>query len=153
MHLKSFIGIIVVILIFFSGCTTTQEKETYKLTIPGTGACEVLLKELAKAFNDSNPGYEVIIPESTGSGGGISSTGQDDNVMGRVARKIKEEEKSYGLTYLVFAKDIIIFAVSGDVDVDNLSTEQVIDIFSGTIVNWNEIGGNDGVINVIIREQ
>ena len=42
------------------------------LVIPGTGTCEVALKGLAAAFNNQNPGDEVIIPPSIGSGGAIA---------------------------------------------------------------------------------
>ena len=136
------------------GCMDNKvDSENNQLVIPGTGACEDILKTLAAAFNESNPNNEVIIPSSTGSSGGIRSTGNDESLMGRVARGIKESEAEYELSYLAFAKDMVVFGISDNVGINNLTTAQLVDIFSGTINNWNETGGNDGNINVFIREE
>ena len=151
------LGFVLILLISMSfvcicGCIDNNGNSN-QLVIPGTGACEDILRTLAAAFNESNPGYEVIIPPSTGSFGGIRSTGNDESIMGRVARSIKEGEAGYGLSYLIFAKDKVVFGVSSNVEVNNLTTTQLVDIFSGIISNWNETGGNDSNINVFIREE
>ncbi len=157
----SFVLILLISLsfVFICGCidnnsnSNSNSNNNFQLVIPGTGACQDILRELATAFNAENPNYEVIIPDSTGSSGGIESVGTGENIIGRIARGIKESEEGYGLTYLPFAKDKVIFAVSGNVEIDNLTTTQIIDIFSGVIVNWNETGGQDSNINVFIREE
>ena len=41
------------------------------LTIPGTGACETVLKSVAAAYGTTRQGMQVIIPPSVHSGGGI----------------------------------------------------------------------------------
>lgn len=143
--------VISVVFVFICGCIDSSNSIN-QLVIPGTGACQEILRELATAFNTENPNYEVTIPDSVGSGGGIESVGNDENILGRVARVVKESEEGYGLTYLAFAKDRVVFAVSGNVEIDNLTTVQIIDIFSGVIVNWNETGGQDANINVFVRE-
>jgi phosphate transport system substrate-binding protein len=145
--------LISVFFVFICGCVDNTATTTTQLVIPGTGACEDILRSLAAAFNESNTDYEVIIPASTGSSGGIRSTGNDENIMGRVARAIKEDEEEYGLSYLAFAKDMVVFGVSDNVGINNLTTAQLLGIFSGTISNWNETGGNDSNINVFIREE
>lgn len=43
------------------------------LSIPGTGACEPILADLAAAFNKAHPGDQVVVPRSSGSGGGIQA--------------------------------------------------------------------------------
>jgi phosphate transport system substrate-binding protein len=122
------------------------------LVIPGTGACEVALKGLAAAFNKQNPGHEVIIPPSIGSGGAIDLVGTDRTMLGRVARPLKENETRFGLKYLVFARDAVIFAVGGRVTIPGLTAIQLSDIFSGKITDWQEVGGDRGIIRVLIRE-
>jgi len=123
-----------------------------QLEIPGTGACEVILNELAFAFNSYNRQNAVIIPSSVGSGGGIRLVGTGKAQLGRVARPLNENEKQYGVEYVVFAKDPVVFAVGRKVGVNNLSAQQLADVFSGRIESWKEVGGNDHKVRLLIRE-
>lgn len=122
------------------------------LEIPGTGAAQVLLQKLADEFNKDYPDNTIIIPPSVGSSGGIRLVGEGKNILGRVARPIDYEEKKYGLTYQVFAKDPVLFAVSRKVGLQNLTREQLLRIFSGEVENWQEVGGKDFPIRLLVRE-
>jgi phosphate transport system substrate-binding protein len=123
-----------------------------ELVIPGTGACEPILAELAAAFSKANPGDQVSVPPSNGSGGGINAVLKGEASLARVARPLKEKEEQQGLVYLMFARDAVAFVVGKDVSVSNLTTGQVIDIFSGAIEKWQDVGGGKGSIRVITRE-
>jgi phosphate transport system substrate-binding protein len=114
-----------------------------QLIIPGTGACEILLKELAKEFNAEHPEHEVVIPPSVGSTGGIRQVWEGEAELGRVARDFKKHELNYSLKRLVFARDMVVFVVGSKVGVTNLSAQQLADVFSGKIENWKQVGGND----------
>ena len=59
-----------------------------QLMIPGTCASEVILWELAAAFNAENPGSEVIVPPSVGSGGGKILVMDDEEIVREVAGKM-----------------------------------------------------------------
>ncbi len=133
-------------------CLTSTRVSGKELVIPGTGASEVILQELATAFNAENPGFEVVIPPSVGSGGGINLVTTGENILGRVARPLKKTEQNLGLKHLVFAKDMIVFAVGPKVGVDNLSSQQLADLYSGKISNWKEVGGNDAPVRLLIRD-
>ena len=122
------------------------------LVIPGTGACEAVLKGLAAAFNNQNPGQEVMIPPSIGSGKAIDLAGTDRAMLARVARPLKEKETGFELKSLVFARDAVVFAVGDRVTIPGLTATQLSDIFSGKITDWQEVGGDRGLIRVIIRE-
>ena len=50
-------------------------------------------------------------------------------------------------------KDGIVIAINTQNQVSDLSDEQLQGIFSGKITNWNQVGGSDGEINVITREE
>ena len=132
-------------------CLTSTSVMGKQLVIPGTGASEVILQELATAFNAENPGSEVVIPPSVGSGGGINLLTTGENILGRVARPLKRTEQNLGLKHLVFAKDMIVFAVGPRVGVTNLSSQQLADLYSGKISNWKEVGGNDARVRLLIR--
>jgi phosphate transport system substrate-binding protein len=122
------------------------------LVVPGTGSCETVLQALAAAFNARSPGGEVQIPASTGSGGGIQAVLNGEAVLARVARPLSEAEVQQGLRHLPFAKDPVVFAVAKNVDVRNLTTAQLIDIFSGNIDDWRQVGGATAPIRVLLRE-
>ncbi len=143
---------ILIVLILAGIVLWAQVVKAETLVIHGTGACETVLKGLAAAFNYQNPNHDVKIPPSVGSGGAIKSVIDNKSVLGRVARPLKEPEAKQGLTYLVFAKDAIIFAVGAKVDVQNLTTTQLVDIFSGKAENWQQVRGNIANIQVLIRE-
>ena len=64
-------------------CLTSTSVSGKQLVIPGTGASEVILQELATAFNAENPGSEVVIPPSVGSGGGINLVATEENMSVR----------------------------------------------------------------------
>ncbi len=123
-----------------------------EIQIVGTGSGAEILEHLGNAFAKANPGVTVSIPKSIGSGGAIKAAGTDAAKLGRVARGIKENEKSYGLTYLPVAKMPIVIMTHKGVGVKNLTVQQVCDIFGGKITNWKEVGGKEAVIRVIRRE-
>jgi len=122
------------------------------LEIPGTGASEILLKKLAIAFNETSPGDVIKVPPSVGSTGGIRLVGDGTNIIGRVSRPLEDEEQKYGLTYWVFAKDPVVFGVSRKVGVHNLTKQQLLDIYSGTVKNWKDVGGKNARVRLLIRE-
>lgn len=51
------------------------------------------------------------------------------------------------------ASDALIFVVNADNPVDNLTTQQVRQIYSGEITNWSEVGGNDAPIMAFQRNE
>jgi len=123
-----------------------------EITIVGTGDGVAVLAAVGEVFSAQNPGVKVTVPPSIGSGGGIKSVGEDVFSVGRVARPIKTREAPFGLEYLPFAKVPVTFFVNSSVTVSDLTSNQVCDIYSGKIKNWEEVGGNPGKIRVVRRE-
>lgn len=123
-----------------------------ELNIVGTGSGSAVLEAIGEAFSAQHPGVTVLVPKSIGSGGAIREVGAGNLVLGREARTIKEKEKGYGLSYLPYAKNPIVFFVNPSVTVTNLTPEQACGIYSGAITNWSEVGGQDTKIRVIRRE-
>lgn len=143
--------VIVVTVVWILGFISSALSE--ELTIVGTGSGTTILKAIGEAFSQRNPEITISVPKSIGSGGGIKAVGRDEYLLGRVAREIKEKEKPYGLTYIPYAKIPIVFFVHKSINVQNLSTQQILDIYSGKITNWKSVGGNDAKIRVVTREE
>ncbi len=134
--------------VMFSGFAMAED-----ITIVGTGSGAAILKAVGDSFCQKVDGVTVNVPKSIGSGGGIKAVGTDQEVIGRVARQIKDKEKHYGLTYTPIVKMPIAFFVNKGVGIKGLSAQQVCGIYSGKIKNWNEVGGKDAKIRVIRREK
>lgn len=122
------------------------------LVIPGSGSPELILRELADAFNATRNGHQVTIPPSSGTAGGIRAVESGEAMMARVARALTPDEIKTGLRYLGFARDAVVFAVGADVKLRALSSGQMADIFSGKVTNWNEVGGAPARIRLLTRE-
>jgi phosphate transport system substrate-binding protein len=142
--------IFIAIIFLLSDCS--GKEQSHKLVIPGTGACEFILREVALKYNRKNRGKTIIVPPSTGSSGGIRSVGKNEAILGRVARKLKADERGYDLVYLPFALDAVVFAVSKNIEISGLSSVELADIFSGKTRNWKDLGFRDGNIYTVIRE-
>ena len=73
------------------------------------------------------------------------------------ARKMSPDEKSYAdakgvsLIETPIALDAFIFIINPANSITTLTIEQIQDIYTGKITNWNEVGGNDTPINPYIR--
>jgi len=124
-----------------------------KIVIAGTGDSQALLREVALAYQQSHPGSTVEIQDSIGSSGGIRLVAAGRADLGRVARHLRENEKGYNLHYRQFASAPVVFAIHPEVvGVDGLTDREVIDIYSGKIGNWRDLGGTDRPILVVNRE-
>ena len=137
------------ILLPFTASTVQAASE--EITIVGTGDGMSILDSIGAAFARENPGVVISVPPSIGSGGGVKAVGADKFAVGRVARGIKDKEKHFGLSYLPIVKIPVVFFVNKSAGVTDLSAQQVVDIYSGKVTNWREVGGNDARIRVVRR--
>ncbi len=145
--MRKFLLIVFIFFLFFVNNLFAQEK----IIVGGTGACQDLVRALAKAFMAENKGT-VDVPDSIGSGGGIKAALNDSINIGRVARVLTDAEKQ-SLTYKEFALSPVVFGTVSDVGVANLSSADISKIYSGEITNWKQVGGKDLKIYVIGREK
>jgi len=66
------------------------------------------------------------------------------------ARLLAEKYKYLGMSFLV-AKDALSIYLNKNNPVKNLSPDNLKEIFKGEITNWNQVGGNNDPILVLIR--
>ena len=133
---------------------TADEFAGEEIVIGGSRSVSpVIGQKLADAYMKKYPQRKIITHDPTGSGGAIQGTDVGVLSVGFTSRPMKEGEKTKfpSLKYHLPIKDGLVFVVSSDVDVKNLSTQQILDIYRGKITNWSELGGADAVITVFDR--
>ena len=117
----------------------------------GSTSMEKVIGALGEAFMEANPDTTFTY-NPTGSGSGIQAVQEGRCDIGLSSRALKDAEKEAGLTETVLAYDGIAMIVNPANPVEDLSLEQIADIYTGKITNWSEVGGNDSQIVLIGRE-
>lgn len=131
-----------------------EEKPKLSGTLNLSGSTTVLplAQEAAEMFMDENPAVTVNV-QGGGSSVGISNVAEGVVDIGNSSRGLKDEEKNLGLVDHEIALDVIVVIVHKDVPLDNLTKDQVFDIFTGKVKNWKEVGGPDKPIVVVVRDE
>lgn len=122
-----------------------------KLSLSGSTSMEKVCEALAETFMEEYPDVTVTV-EYTGSGAGIESVTNKMVDIGNSSRSLKDSEKEKGVVENVIAIDGIAVITNNSNEVENLSKEDLIKIYTGEIKNWKELGGKDENIVVLGRE-
>ncbi|MES0883447.1 PstS family phosphate ABC transporter substrate-binding protein [Roseibium sp. SCP14] len=123
-----------------------------ELNVVGTGDGLEMLREIGEGFGEEHPEIKLSIPPSIGSGGGIAAVSSGTERLGRVARPLKESEVEYGLVYLPIAKIPSAIFAHPSTGIEELSSEDLVKVYSGKIRNWSELGGADLRVRLVRRE-
>ena len=121
------------------------------ITMNGSTSMEKFATALNESFMAKYPNITATV-EFTGSGAGIEAVGNAAVDIGNSSRNLKDEEKAKGIVENIIAIDGIGVIVDNTNTIDNITKQQLTDIYSGKIKNWKDIGGNDSNIVVIGRE-
>ena len=122
-----------------------------KLSLSGSTSMEKVCEALAETFMEEYPDVTVNV-EYTGSGAGIESVTNKMVDIGNSSRSLKDSEKEKGVVENVIAIDGIAVITNNSNEVENLTKEDLIKIYTGEIKNWKELGGKDENIVVLGRE-
>lgn len=123
-----------------------------ELIVPGSGNPEYVLTQLAKAFNQQQSQHTVTVPPSTGTAGALRDVEAGTARLGRVGRPLKEDERKKGIAYVALGRDPVMFVAGAGVTARSITPAQAVDVYSGKLTDWRELGGNPGPIRPIGRE-
>ena len=130
------------------GCPPVVED---RIVVTGSTSVYEVVVYLAERFMEKHPDI-VVETHSIGSTAGIVGAHDGTADIGMSSRWLREGELGWGLGEFVICHDAIAPIVHPDNPVQGLTMEQLRKIFLGEITNWNEVGGKDLEITVIIRE-
>lgn len=127
------------------------------LTITGSTTVFKISDAAAELFMEQHPKVDISVT-GTGSSAGVKSCGAGEVDIGEASRNIRDSEflKYPDLVPFAVAKDSVAVVIhpnnplAGTLD---LSLEEIAQIFSGEISKWNELGGEDHVIEVYTRDE
>lgn len=153
------LGVLLVVTGLAGGCTKqelTSEKTGDKqlrgaIMVAGSTSVQPFSEVVAEEFTQKYPGVQVDV-QGGGSSQGIQAAISDAADIGASSRELKPEEKTSGLIETVIALDGIAVAVHPSNGVNELTLNDLKNIYLGNISNWKQVGGKDAPITVVCRE-
>ena len=116
----------------------------------GSTSMKNVIAALTEGFAEVEPGVTVSY-DPTGSGAGITGATDKTLDIGLSSRGLKDEEKN-DVDGTVIALDGIAIIVNKASKVEDLTVDQLKQMFTGEITNWADVGGDDGEIVLVGRE-
>lgn len=150
--LKTVALLIVIIVIGYSFTTPS------KITVKGSDTMVILTQQWAETYMRKHPKITIQVTGG-GSGVGLAALINGSTDIANSSRPIKlAEVKKLKAKYnkngtqIACAKDgLSVFLNKGN-SVSELTIQQIGSIFSGKIINWNQVGGVDAKIQLYGRE-
>ncbi|GAK16466.1 LOW QUALITY PROTEIN: phosphate ABC transporter, periplasmic phosphate-binding protein PstS [Vibrio sp. JCM 19053] len=122
-----------------------------EINISGSTSVARVMDVLAEEYNKTHPDDYVAV-QGIGSSAGITMVNKGVAEIGMSSRYLTESEKGEDLNVYPIAYDGLAVVVNRTNSVENLSQQQLFDIYKGKIKNWKEVGGADQPIAVVTRE-
>ena len=163
--MKRFVLVVSTLLVFLftascgpdSSSETASDSSAAYIENKGSDTIVNLALAWAEKYQGDHPEIRISVTGG-GSGTGIAALVNGTVDIANASRQIKEEEvdeaKSNGIEPLehIIARDAIAVIVNPENPVSQLTLQQISDIYSGKITNWQEVGGEDRPIVRLSRE-
>ncbi|MBI3960644.1 MAG: phosphate ABC transporter substrate-binding protein [Chloroflexi bacterium] len=134
--------------------TTSQQRAIQN---KGSDTLVNLALAWAEAYREVDPSVSIAVTGG-GSGTGIAALINGTVDIANASRQMKDKEyeaaRANGIEPVEFtvAIDALAIVVNLENPVSELSIDQLADIYTGRITNWQEVGGNDAPIVLLSRE-
>ena len=133
-----------------SAASSTAAALSGNVAAGGSTSMKNVIAALTEGFAEVEPGVTVSY-DPTGSGAGITGAADKTLDIGLSSRALKDDEKA-DVEGTTIALDGIAIIVNNASKVEDLTVDQLKQMFTGEITNWSEVGGGDGEIVLIGRE-
>jgi phosphate transport system substrate-binding protein len=148
---------LLMVLALVAACGSSSENnaaDSTTITMSGSTTVQPVAEKLAEAYMTDHSNVRVDV-QGGGSSVGVKAAGQKTTDIGMASRDVKDSEFTEfpGINVFAVARDGIAIVANPDVNVDDLTIDQIKGIFGGTITNWKELGGDDASIIVASREE
>jgi phosphate transport system substrate-binding protein len=153
---KKFLCLSFILTLFFPAPSGFSSEKT--IQIKGSDTMVNLGQSWAEAFMETHPEVSIAVTGG-GSGTGVASILSGTCDIAQSSRDLTPEEKAKAqasgspITETVVGYDGIAVVTHPANPVNQLTTDQLADIFSGKVQNWKEVGGNDSPILILSRER
>lgn len=143
-------------LLAISGCSR-QNQQANAIQIKGSDTMVNLGQAWAEAFMKANSKVSVAVTGG-GSGTGIAALLSNTCDIAELSRELKPEEiemarqKGFEPKQITVALDGLAVVVHPANPLSRLTLDQLAAIFSGSVSNWQEVGGSDLPIVILSRE-
>ena len=126
--------------------TTQEESLNGSITISGSSALLPLMEQSIEKFNEKYPDVEISA-QAGGSGTGLTQVLDGTVDIGNsdmfAEDKLEKDQADKLVDHKVVAQGFAV-VVSKSLGIDSLTKDQIKDIFSGKVTNWNQITKEDG---------
>ena len=109
------------------------------IVVGGSSSVSPLMEKLIEAYNKVNPNASIDL-QTSDSTTGMTSCAEGSYDIGMASRELKQEELDAGLTEMKIADDGIAVIVNLENPIENITSDEVMKIYTGEINNWSELG-------------
>lgn len=132
------------------GCKGGDQAASHSLCIAGSTSVQPFAEKLSEVYMQQHPGMRIDV-QGGGSSAGIFAAQQGAANLGASSRELVAAEKK--LHEIAIAWDGIAVVVHPSNPLNNLSLEQLRQLFQGKITDWRDLGLAPHTIDLITREE
>ena len=116
----------------------TSDLSEGKIVVGGSSSVSPVMEKLVEAYQVINTNAEIEI-QTTDSSTGVSSAVDGTYNIGMASRELKDTETELGATAVKIANDGIAVIVNNSNPIEEITSEQVLGIYTGEIYTWEEL--------------